>query len=59
MKLYIYDIKDGAFVYADTGEPESILRDLGDNKDFTLQEPPHYDNEWYWVGDKWQDKPAQ
>lgn len=55
MKLYIYDISSGDYLYTDTGRIEDILYDLGDNKDFTLT-PPNTENPCMWVDGKWVEK---
>ena len=55
MKLYIYDINSGDYLYTDTGRIEDILYDLGDNKDFTLT-PPNIENTCRWVDGNWVEK---
>lgn len=51
-KLYIFDIKTGKLLYIDIGRIDDLMRDLGDDKDFTLQPPPsqnaiYYKDGWY------------
>lgn len=56
MKLYIYDINSGDYLYTDSGKIEDILYDLGDNKDFTLTPPPITENPCMWVDGNWVEK---
>ena len=53
MKLYIYRILDGLFMYEDVGSTDGIIYDLGEDKDFTLVSPPDFEHQWYWIDDKW------
>jgi len=53
MKLYIYRISDGLFMYEDVGSTEGIIYDLGTDKDFTLEPPPDAYEQWYWIDNKW------
>lgn len=55
--LYIYRKSDGVFLYQDIGNPNNIIADLGDDKDFTLTPPPSHDIAWYWVGHAWYSEP--
>lgn len=54
IKLYIYHKSDGAFLYEDIGNPDYVIADLGDDKDFTLTPPPDSTKQWRWVGGKWE-----
>ncbi|MGO2278048.1 hypothetical protein [Psychrobacter sp. AOP7-C1-14] len=58
VRLYIYQITDGLFLYEDTGQANYVVDDLGDDKDFTLTSPPDSDHQWYWVDNKWTTRPA-
>ena len=52
--LYIYRKSDGVFLYQDIGNPNNIIADLGDDKDFTLTPPPDSTNkQWRWINGKW------
>ena len=51
--LYIYKKNTGLFMYTDSGDPDLILYDLGEDKEFTLISPPDYDHQWRWIDDKW------
>ena len=53
IKLYIYELDTCKFVYEDTGSADDIIRDLGDNKGFTLTPPPDYNHVWRWIDTKW------
>lgn len=53
IKLYIYNIADGHFLYEDSGQPEFIIIDLGNDKDFTMAPPPDYTQQWRWIDNKW------
>ena len=57
IKLYIYDVKTGGFLYEDVGNPDNITDDLGWDKDFTLVKLPSHDNLWYWIDNSWQSQP--
>ena len=58
MKLYIYRLSDGLFVYEDAGSTQGIIYDLGNEKDFTLTPPPDYEKPWYWIDAEWTTDPA-
>ncbi|WP_161600317.1 hypothetical protein [Moraxella macacae] len=51
--LYIYKKSDGTFLYQDTGNPDDVIKDLLDNKDFTLTPIPNNDKLWRWVDGRW------
>lgn len=53
MKLYIYRLSDGLFMYEDVGSTDGIIYDLGTDKDFTLTPPPDSEHQWCWIDDKW------
>lgn len=53
MRLYIYRLSDGLFMYEDIGSTQGIIYDLGNDKDFTLTPPPDYEHQWRWVDSKW------
>ncbi|MEZ7502279.1 hypothetical protein QO189_07320 [Psychrobacter sp. Arc29] len=59
IKLYIYSLLDNRFLYEDTGSIDVILSNLGNDKDFVLTPPPDYDQQWYWMDDKWTTEPAK
>lgn len=52
--LYIFKKINGEFLYQDMGNPENILKDLGDDKDFTLTPPPDDTKVWHWIDSRWQ-----
>ena len=56
VQLYIYKKSDGSLLYIDTGNPENITNDLGDDVDFTLTPPPELDKNQAvrWVDGAWQ-----
>lgn len=53
IQLYIYQKSDGAFLYQDIGTPDSVISDLGDDKDFTLTPPPDNNHLWAWRDGAW------
>lgn len=53
IKMYVYRVFDGLFMYEYTNNPDYALRDLGGDKDFTLTSPPDSDHQWRWQGDRW------
>ncbi|WP_157848126.1 hypothetical protein [Moraxella canis] len=53
VQLYIYQKSDGAFLYQDIGNPDYVIADLGDDKDFTLTPPPDFSKQWRWVDGEW------
>lgn len=59
IKLYIYSLLDGLFMYEDTGLASYVIYDLGNDKDFTLTRPPNSTQQWYWSDSKWQDAPKK
>ena len=52
--LYIFNKSTGEYLYQDTGNPENIVNDLGDDKDFTLTPPPDDTKVWRWVDNHWE-----
>ena len=57
IRLFIYRKLDGQFLYQDVGSINSIMLDLTDDKDFTLTQPPNYEQSWYWYNNQWNYKP--
>lgn len=53
VKLYIYDKTSKLFLYQDIGNPDFVIADLGDDKDFTLTPPPDSEKQWRWVDGRW------
>jgi len=53
IRLYVYQMSDGLFLYEDIGRANYVIHDLGEDKDFTLTQPPDYNQSWYWIDDKW------
>lgn len=53
VKLYIYDKKTGQYLYTDIGNPDSVIADLADDKDFTLTPPPDNSKPYRWLDGKW------
>lgn len=51
--LYIYQKSDGQYLYTDIGDPDSVIDDLTDDKDFTLTPPPNDESGWRWVDGAW------
>lgn len=51
--LYIYQKSDGQYLYTDIGDPDSVIDDLTDDKDFTLTPPPDDEKQWRWVDSEW------
>ena len=56
--LFIYLKITGQFIYKDVGSINSIMLGLTDDKDFTLTQPPNYEQSWYWYNNQWNDKPS-
>lgn len=56
--LFVYDVATGRFLHQDVGSINSIMLDLTDDKDFTLTQPPNYEQSWYWYNNQWNDKPS-
>ena len=54
VQIYIYKKSDGTLLYQDTGNPENIINDLGDDTDFTLIPPPDNTKVWRWVDNHWE-----
>ena len=55
--LYIFKKETGEYLYQDIGNPEYVTKDLGDDKDFTLTQPPS-SKQHYWYDGDWHDKPS-
>ena len=53
IKIYVYNVSNGEFLYIDTGLPQDVIRDLVDDKDFTLTPPPDYHSPYRWIDTKW------
>ena len=56
--LFVYDVATGRFLHQDMGSINSIMLDLTDDKDFTLTQPPNYEQSWYWYNNQWNKDPA-
>ena len=54
IQIYVYRKSDGVLLYQDTGNPNNIIADLGDDKDFTLTPPPDSSKQYRWVNHAWQ-----
>lgn len=54
IQIYIYRKSDGVLLYQDIGHPDQVIKDLGDDKDFTLTPPPDNSKIWQWVDDHWE-----
>ncbi|MDO4896311.1 MAG: hypothetical protein Q3971_03015 [Moraxella sp.] len=52
--LYIYQKSDGRYLYQDIGNPDDVINDLTDDKDFTLTPPPDDSKAWRWVDNHWE-----
>ena len=59
IKLYVYDLITGIFLYESVGSIDTSIYDLSNDKDFTLAKPPNYSQQWYWYDNKWQSEPKQ
>ncbi|UNU74094.1 hypothetical protein LU293_04150 [Moraxella nasovis] len=53
IQIYVYDKTTGQYLYQDVGNPNGVIRDLSDDKDFTLTPPPDNVKPWRWIDDKW------
>ncbi|WP_323842214.1 MULTISPECIES: hypothetical protein [unclassified Moraxella] len=53
VKLYIYNKQTGEYLYTDIGNPNAVINDLGDDKDFTLTAPPDNTKAWRWIDGAW------
>ena len=57
--LYIIDRQSGKLLYQDTGNPTHVFKDIADNEDFTLEQPPiNEPQKRYWYNNQWNDKPS-
>lgn len=54
--LYIFKKETGEYLYQDIGNPAYVIKDLGDDKDFTLTPLPSSEQH-YWHNGDWHDKP--
>ena len=54
IEIYVYSTQTGEFMYKDTGDPNFVISDLTDDKDFTLTPPPDSSKQWRWVNHAWQ-----
>lgn len=54
VQLYVFKKSNGLFLYQDIGNPEYVISDLGDDKDFTLTPPPDDTKVWRWVDNHWE-----
>ena len=52
--LYVYDKSTKEFLYQDIGNPDDVINDLTDDKDFTLTPPPDNSKTWRWVDNHWE-----
>ena len=59
IQLFIYRKLDGQFLYLDVGSINSIMLDITKDKDFTLTQPPNYEQSWYWYNNQWNNTPKQ
>lgn len=53
IKIYVYKKSTGEYLYTDIGNPDYVINDLADDKDFTLTPPPNNTKVWRWVNGKW------
>lgn len=53
IELYVYNKETGEYLYQDIGNPDFVIKDLGDDKDFTLKPPPDGSKIWRWLNGKW------
>lgn len=51
--IYVYRVSDGLFLYTHTGPTQYVIKDLGDDKDFTMRELPDESQIWYWINSEW------
>ena len=51
--LYIYQKSNGQYLYQDIGNPDDVINDLTDDKDFTLTPPPDDTKVWRWINGAW------
>lgn len=56
IKLYIYRISDGSFLYEDFGRIPLVVEDIISDYDFTTQPVP-IGGMWYWHNNAWQTEP--
>lgn len=59
IRLHIYSTDSGAFRSILTVNEGDIYNNIQEGCDFTLQELPNVSQQWYWVGNKWQDTPKK
>ncbi|WP_323842118.1 MULTISPECIES: hypothetical protein [unclassified Moraxella] len=53
VKLYIYQKSTGIYLYTDIGNPNQVISDISDDKDFTLTAPPDNTKAWRWIDGAW------
>lgn len=53
IKLYVYDKDTRQYLYTDIGNPDYVINDLGEDKDFTLTPPPDNSKVWRWIDGRW------
>lgn len=53
IKLYVYRLSDGLFLYEYVGSTSGVIHDLRYDKDFTLTPPPDSTHQWVWIDTKW------
>lgn len=50
---------DGSLKNQRVGNIDSLMLAVDiERLDFTLTQPPNYDNAWYWYNNQWNDKPS-
>lgn len=52
--LHIINKETGDYLYSDKGDPEYVIKDLSDDKDFTLTPPPDNTKSWRWIDNHWE-----
>lgn len=54
IKVFVFRKENGLYKYEDLGNPENVIRDLGDELDFTLVPPPVGAARYRWNGESWE-----
>lgn len=51
--LYVYNLRTRCFEIEIVGDINTVLLNIKDGFDYTLEKPPDYHHKWRWVDNKW------